>query len=226
MGNAQSPRQDRSRRRRDALLRATIELLGESGAKSVTHRAVAERAGLPLASTTYYFRSVHQLIEEALKLHVAERVAQLEGMAAMALSASGASAQDIAERLAEVLAAAPTPILVAQYQMYLEAGRNPALQPAVTEALTAFERLAAAVLAALGAREPAAAAEAFVALLDGFALHRVARRRDPAREAAALADAMRALFLDQVLDPGERDAVHARLREPLTAGGEGRAGAG
>ena len=117
MPDAQSPRQDRSRRRRDALLRATIELLGESGAKSVTHRAVAERAGLPLASTTYYFRSVHQLIEEALKLHVAERVAELEGLATVALAGSGVSAQDIAERLAEVLAGAPTPILVAQYQM-------------------------------------------------------------------------------------------------------------
>jgi len=215
MGNAQSPRQDRSRRRRDSLLRATIELLGESGAKSVTHRAVAERAGLPLASTTYYFRSVQQLIEEALKLHVAERVAELEGLATVALAGSGVSAQDIAERLAEVLAAAPTPILVAQYQMYLEAGRNPALQPAVAEALAAFERLAATVLGALGARRPEAAAEAFVALLDGFALHRVARPRDPSQEAAALTAAMRALFLDQVLDPADRDAAHARLRRPL-----------
>jgi TetR/AcrR family transcriptional regulator, regulator of biofilm formation and stress response len=209
------PRQDRSRRRRDALLRATIELLGESGAKSVTHRAVAERAGVPLASTTYYFRSVHQLIEEALKLHVAERVAELQGMAAVALGAAGASAQDIAERLAELLAAAPRPILVAQYQLYLEAGRNPALQPAVAEALAAFEGLTAGVLAALGAREPEATAEAFVALLDGFALHRLARPRDPSREVAALVAAMRALFLEQVMDREERDRLHARLREPL-----------
>jgi len=215
MGNGQSPRQDRSRRRRDALLRATIELLGESGAKSVTHRAVAERAGVPLASTTYYFRSVQQLIEEALKLHVAERVAELQGLAAAALGAAGASAQDIAERLAELLAAAPRPILVAQYQLYLEAGRNPALQPAVAEALAAFEGLTAGVLAALGAREPEETAEAFVALLDGFALHRLARPRDPAREAAALVAAMRALFLEQVMDPEARDRVHARLREPL-----------
>jgi DNA-binding transcriptional regulator YbjK len=215
MGNGQSPRQDRSRRRRDALLRATIELLGETGAKSVTHRAVAQRAGLPLASTTYYFASVHQLIEEALKLHVAERVAELQGLAAVALGATGASAQDIAERLAEVLAAAPTPILVAQYQMYLEAGRNPALQPAVAEALAAFEGLAAGVLAALGARDPGPTAEAFVALLDGFALHRLARPRDPAREAAALMGAMRALFLEQVMDPDARDLLHAHLREPL-----------
>ena len=215
MGNGQSPRQARSRQRRDALLRATIELIGETGAKSVTHRAVAERAGLPLASTTYYFQSVDQLIEEALKLHVAERVAQLRGMTEMALGATGASAQDIAERLAEVLVAAPTPILVAQYQLYLEAGRNPALRPAVADALAAFEGFAAQALTALGARDPAPAAEAFVALLDGFALHRVARPRDPSREAAALVAAMRALFLDQVMDADARHHLHERLRRPL-----------
>jgi len=214
MGNRQSPRQDRSRRRREALLRATIELLGEMGAKSVTHRAVAERAGLPLASTTYYFDSVQQLIEEALKLHVAERVAELQALA-VAVSAGGASAEGIAGRLAEVLVARPAAVLVAQYQMYLEAARNPALQPAVGEALAAFERLTGAVLGALGAREPEQAAGAFVALLDGFALHRVARPRPAEQEAAALFAAMRALFLEQVMEPDERDRLHARLRHRL-----------
>ncbi|HYH52466.1 MAG TPA: TetR family transcriptional regulator [Acidimicrobiia bacterium] len=212
------PRQDRSRRRREALLRAAIQLLGETGAKSVTHRAVAERAGVPLASTTYYFRSGQELVEEALKLHVAERVAELRAMAAMALQAGGASATDIAERLAQFLVAAPTPILVAQYQMYLEAGRNPALQPAVAEALSAFEGLAASVLNALGARDPQSAAEAFVALLDGFALHRLARPRDPERETAALFAAMRALFLEQVMDAAVRDDLHTQLRQPLPGG--------
>ena len=128
MSRRRAPRQDRSRQRREALLRAAIELLGETGVKSVTHRAVAERAGVPLASTTYYFRSVNELVEEALKLHVAERVAELSGLAEVALGVSGASATQIAERLAEVLVAAPAPTLVAQYQMYLEAGRNPALR--------------------------------------------------------------------------------------------------
>jgi DNA-binding transcriptional regulator YbjK len=220
MANGQSPRQERSRQRRDALLRATIELLGELGAKSITHRAVAQRAGVPLASTTYYFASVHDLIQEALQLHVSERVAELQSMAALALGATGASAHDIAERLAEVLVSAPTPILVAQYQMYLEAGRNPALQPAVAEALSAFEGLAAGVLAALGARDPQAAAEAFVALLDGFALHRLARPRDPARESTALFAAMRSLFLEQIMDAETRGALHEQLRRPLGATGE------
>lgn len=215
MGNNQSPRQERSRQRREALLRATIQLLGETGARSVTHRAVADRAGVPLASTTYYFESVHQLVEEALKLHVAERVAELQAMAALALGAGGANAQDIAQRLADVLVSAPGPILAAQYQLYLEAGRNPALQPAVADALAAFEGLAESVLATLGASDPRQAAVAFVALLDGFALHRLARPRDPEQEAAALFAAMRALFLEQIMDPAARDALHARLRRPL-----------
>ena len=215
MGNAQSPQQDRSRRRREALLRSAIELLGETGARSVTHRAVAVRAGVALASTTYYFRSVHELIEEALKLHVAELVAELEGLVEVALSATGAGVTQIAERMAAVLVAAPTPTLVAQYQMYLEAGRNNALQPAASEALAAFEGLIARVLAALGAREPQAAAEAFFALFDGFALHRLARPRDPEQEAAALFVAMRALFLEQVMDPAARDELHEQLRRPL-----------
>jgi DNA-binding transcriptional regulator YbjK len=196
-------------------LRAAIELLGETGAKSVTHRAVAERAGVPLASTTYYFRSVQELIEEALKLHVAERVAELQGLTELALRATGANVAQFAERMAGVLVANPTPTLVAQYQLYLEAGRNPALRPAVSNALAAFEGLIAGVLAALGARDPQGAAEAFLALFDGFALHRLARPRDPEREAAALFAAMRALFLEQVMDPETRDQLHDRLRQPL-----------
>ena len=210
-----APRQDRSRARREALLRAAIELLGETGVKSVTHRAVAERAGVPLASTTYYFRSVRELVEEALKLHVAERVAELEGLTEVALQATGASVTQLAERMAAVLVAAPTPTLVAQYQMYLEAGRNPALQPAASEALGAFEGLLTRVLTALGAREPEVAAEAFFALIDGFALHRLARPRDPEMEAATLSAAMRALFLEQVMDTAARDELHEQLRRPL-----------
>jgi len=215
MGSAPSPQQDRSRRRREALLRATIELLGETGAKSVTHRAVAQRAGVPLASTTYYFRSVDELIEEALKLHVAERVAELERLADAALSANAASVTQFADAMAAVLVAAPARTLVAQYQMYLEAGRNPALQPAASEALAAFEGLIVRVLAALGAREPRDAAEAFFALFDGFALHRLARPRDPDRETAVLSAAMRALFLEQVMETAARDELRQRLHGPL-----------
>ena len=45
-------------------MRATLELIGEHGPDAVTHRAVAERAGLPLSATTYWFDSKEELLQE------------------------------------------------------------------------------------------------------------------------------------------------------------------
>src|SRR5690349_1376214 len=56
-------------RRRAALVEAASELLVEGGFDAVRHRAVAERAGLPLASTTYYFDSLDELITAAVEFH-------------------------------------------------------------------------------------------------------------------------------------------------------------
>ena len=54
-------------RRRYALVSAAAELLCEGGFEAVRHRAVARRAGLPLASTTYYFSSLDELIAKAVE---------------------------------------------------------------------------------------------------------------------------------------------------------------
>ncbi|MBQ6644932.1 MAG: TetR family transcriptional regulator [Saccharopolyspora sp.] len=54
-------------RRRQALVAAASELLSEGGFEAVRHRAVADRAGLPLASTTYYFSSLDDLVAAAVE---------------------------------------------------------------------------------------------------------------------------------------------------------------
>lgn len=54
-------------RRRAALIEAAAELLVEGGFDAIRHRAVAERAGLPLASTTYYFDSLDDLVIAAVE---------------------------------------------------------------------------------------------------------------------------------------------------------------
>jgi DNA-binding transcriptional regulator YbjK len=56
-------------RRRQALLEAAVALLVEGGFEAVRHRAVAERAGLPLASTTYYFDSLDDLVTATVEHH-------------------------------------------------------------------------------------------------------------------------------------------------------------
>ncbi|AYJ48459.1 TetR/AcrR family transcriptional regulator [Rhodococcus sp. P1Y] len=55
-------------RRRHALACSAADLLVEGGFDAVRHRAVASRAGLPLASTTYYFESLDDLIACAVEV--------------------------------------------------------------------------------------------------------------------------------------------------------------
>jgi DNA-binding transcriptional regulator YbjK len=54
-------------RRRQSLVAAAAALLVEGGFDAVRHRAVAERADLPLASTTYYFSSLDDLVTAAVE---------------------------------------------------------------------------------------------------------------------------------------------------------------
>ena len=55
-------RQARGVARRDAIVRAAADLILQEGPASVTHRAVASRADVPLAATTYYFTGLDDLI--------------------------------------------------------------------------------------------------------------------------------------------------------------------
>jgi len=212
---ATEPRQERSKARREALLRAAISLLAEGGARALTHRAVAARAGLPAASTTYYFESIQQLTDEALALHVSERVAELDALVSSAV-AGGRSPEEVGGRVAEALADRAADVIVAQFELYLEAARNPALRPMVAEALDSFEHFTATALKSLGARDAEAWAPAFVALFDGFALHRLARPRSRSAEVSALRAAVRALFIAAVMPPSDQARWDERLRRPLS----------
>jgi AcrR family transcriptional regulator len=51
--------------RRQALLEATLALIISDGIRGVRHRAVAEKAQVPLAATTYYFDDIFDLIHDA-----------------------------------------------------------------------------------------------------------------------------------------------------------------
>ena len=56
---------EKGERRRALLVGAAADLLRTGGFEAVRHRAVAEKAGLPLASTTYYFASLDDLVTAA-----------------------------------------------------------------------------------------------------------------------------------------------------------------
>lgn len=56
--------------RRESILMATLQLIGEQGCDGLSHRKIAKAAGVPLGSTTYYFASREALLLEAFRLYM------------------------------------------------------------------------------------------------------------------------------------------------------------
>ncbi|GAT14899.1 TetR/AcrR family transcriptional regulator [Mycolicibacterium thermoresistibile] len=119
-------------RRRDALISAAAELLCEGGFDAVRHRAVARRAGLPLASTTYYFSSLDDLIVQAVTHIGARETRQLEQRVA-AVARRRRGAETTADVLVDVLVGTASGItateeLISRYERYIACARQPALR--------------------------------------------------------------------------------------------------
>lgn len=119
-------------RRRGALISAAAELLCEGGFDAVRHRAVARRAGLPLASTTYYFSSLDDLIVQAVTHIGARETRQLEQRVA-AVARRRRGAETTADVLVDVLVGTASGItateeLISRYERYIACARQPALR--------------------------------------------------------------------------------------------------
>lgn len=70
---AASGKKDRQRRSkgeqtREVILDGALSVLAREGLRGVTHRAVAAEAGVQLSLTTYYFKDINALIEQAFEL--------------------------------------------------------------------------------------------------------------------------------------------------------------
>ncbi len=138
-------------RRRSRLIEAAGELLLEGGFDAVRHRAVAERAQLPLASTTYYFASLDDLMAEAaasLCSHDAEAVT--ERCNTLPRRRRGKTATSTA--LAEVIVGEDTTMqqLSARYEMIALSARYPMLREVVSERWQALSMCHLDVLAKSG----------------------------------------------------------------------------
>lgn len=193
----------RSLERRDALVRAAVEVAAEQGMAGVTHRAVTERAGLPLAAASYFWTSINDLAVEALGTSVAAHAQVLDALAA-ALAGESLSPDEVGAAVAA--ATQPrVPETLAQFEAYLAAARTPELRPAVSDSIMAFERVAAAALAAAGLPDPDAAAAAFLALTDGNALHQLARGVSGEASIEPLRMAFRALYVGFLVQQGHVD---------------------
>lgn len=160
--------------RRAAIIDAAVQIIATRGIGAVTHRAVAREAKVPLAATTYYFASKEEILREALESLSDAEVARLGKLAEEIGELGSREAAGVA--LAKALM--PDPVAaertwLAQFEIYLEAARNPALRPAVEQRRDAFVHLAETALRAAGAPEPEKRAQLGVAGLNGILFDRI-----------------------------------------------------
>jgi len=179
--------------RREQILDAALRLIGRSGRESVTHRAVAEEAGVPLGSTTYYFDSRDDLLGQALEHVAAQEVERYARLGEQLRTVK--SGRELADRLiSELVAAAEDRVAyIAEYELWLEAGRRSDLREAAQSWCNAEQYAVAAAMEKLGSSDPRADASIVVAALDGLGERVLAREEDPAAAAKELKPELRRL---------------------------------
>jgi len=180
--------------RREQILEATLRVIGRSGRQAVTHRAVAEEAGVPLGSTTYYFESRDDLLRQALEYVAASEVGRYREREEELRKVQ--TPHELADKLIDELvhAAEDRIAYIAEYEIWLEAGRRPELREAAEAWCDASQRSVAVAMAALGSPDPPMDASLVVAAIDGLGERVLARKEDPAKAAKVFRRQLRRLI--------------------------------
>jgi|SRR6185437_1594434 AcrR family transcriptional regulator len=179
--------------RRDTLLDAAIDVLGNLGIHGLTHRAVDAGAGLPAGSASNLFRS-----RDALLNAVAERFAVREraNWERIALEIAPTTPDELARALARFAQDAAGPnrtLALARYAILVEAANCPPLRDQLAETgrwvnawFTNWIRIA-------GSADPARDAPIIMNHWTGIVLHQLANPAldfDPYPQIAALVTAV------------------------------------
>jgi DNA-binding transcriptional regulator YbjK len=158
-------------KRRHELVTAAAALLRSGGFDAVRHRAVAEKAGLPLASTTYYFRSLEELVTAAVERTSRDELAEVRDQ----LDAMGDGPLGTADLVELVLDQLLGPesreggldAVLLRYERLVGAGRRPYLAPLMRELREELDALLAEIFVRAGRPVDAVALRDLVSLVDG-----------------------------------------------------------
>ncbi|MFC7344676.1 TetR/AcrR family transcriptional regulator [Saccharopolyspora griseoalba] len=175
-------------RRRQALVAAAAELLSEGGFEAVRHRAVAERAGLPLASTTYYFSSLDDLISAAVEHDGRQELAA--GRARLdELAEQPRSTDAVIELLLDLLLGVASrdggaePVLL-RYERLVGSPRRPYLAPLMRQMSAELQELLAEIFERSGMRVGRERLLELIALVDGAVVNALIESDPDPRSAA------------------------------------------
>jgi DNA-binding transcriptional regulator YbjK len=164
-------------RRRVQIADAALRVLADAGSRGFTHRAVDEEAELPSGSSSNYFRTREALLGAAARRHAdldAPPEIDVEAVSAPRATLDQEQVRQlILAALFRVLDPAARPMLVARYELVLEAMRRPALQRVMDESRARFVGLAELLLRGGGCATPEGHARQLIALLDGITIDHV-----------------------------------------------------
>ena len=162
--------------RREAILDAALALIAERGTEQLTHRSVAQEAGVPLGSTTYYFASRDELVREAFRRYV---VRVLDLLGEMSREQRPRDAAGLVELLVEIarreVSGGLRWTVIVEYELVLRAARDPELVADYHGYERALASGLAEVLETLGAPQPFDSARTLIALVRGFEMDGLTR---------------------------------------------------
>jgi DNA-binding transcriptional regulator YbjK len=153
-----------------------LRIVADIGADAVTHRRVADVAGLPLASTTYWFQSKEHLLTAAYELAAARDIDRLEKF----LAEPHPEADPIALAVDAIVGPIEQGVqvargsLIASYALLLEAARRPVLQKVARRWTDAYLRALGELLQSGGSKDPHADAQLLLAAADGLVIEQLA----------------------------------------------------
>lgn len=168
--NKTSRRHDPDRRAR--ILQATLDMLVEHGISHITHRKIAEAAGVSLGSMTYYFDGIESLLGEAFTQFAMEMSDSYRSRLEQARNAEEACEAVVDMICGEEIATAWN--LQVMYQLYAYANRTPALKIIMQDWMSRSQQALEAFFDPITART-------LDAFIEGMTLHYVTDRQPLSR---------------------------------------------
>lgn len=151
---------------RNALLNAVARVVARGGLRAATYRAVAKEAGVSHGAVSLHFGSRDVMIREAYSHAIAHEIAR------SGLEPQTGAIADFVANLPQAVEDNPESLLF-QYELMLEAGRQPKLAEANRSQYRAFVEAAERELDRAGLKDDPALARFTAAALEGVVFHQV-----------------------------------------------------
>jgi len=182
--------------RRNQMLDAAIDILCDEGVGGLTHRQVDSRAGLPVGTTSNYFRTRNALLEAT-----AARTVDLHWQRVEALqSAIGRLTRDALKALMIRMLEPDEQFrrwTLARFELFMESTRREELRPLMKELQAAAVKSATLIFEAAGFTPAPDRMDELSRLLNGFVFSNLTMAPEPgALDAAGLVDRLLSAYFD------------------------------